>query len=582
MPVEELCLICQKEALFANTEMRTKKPFVSILCLAMVWMVIPTSNALAQHTDSIALGITPALFSAGQPASVVLSVSAVAATPPTLQAGDKFTFTIPASIGTVISFASPVYVTSSTLIAGDFSVAYGTNNNQIVVTYNGTTKAFAFGNSVSVRINFTANAQVGTGNVTVNSRFNSQVNGASPFATASIVNFPTGPAGLQGPQGVQGPQGPQGVQGAQGPQGNQGVKGDTGATGATGQQGVQGLQGPQGVPGEQGPQGPMGPAGMGLNPLQVATLRWYSGNHAGIKRDLSAPVTAMVFDGANIDICEGNGVLLSMRASDGATVFSLDVKGYVNNVIVPVLFPFVVQSIEQSGLFYDGQNLWVGVSLNGLPFVILKVRASDASVLSYIYVLQLGVHGGSVPGGIAFDGKYIWVAVAGTDHFIAKYGAANAGIQAIFNLNGNTPVLATDGANLWCAGNDTGTVTRINAATNAFATFNVGSGSQSAPSGLAFDGTNMWITAFADNAVIKMALDGSVLGTYSVGSGPKSLVFDGANMWVANTGSNTVTKLRASDGALLDTFDVDGSPSCVVFDGINVWVGTSTSTLVKL
>src|SRR4030095_9492992 len=112
-------------------------------------------------------------------------------------------------------------------------------------------------------------------------------------------------------------------------------------------------------------------------------------------------------DGANIVICEGNGVLLSMRASDGAQVFSLDVKGYVNNVIVPVLFPFVVQSIEQSGLFYDGQNIWVGVSLNGLPFVILKIRASDASVLSYIYLLPLGIHQGTVPGGIVFDGKYI-------------------------------------------------------------------------------------------------------------------------------------------------------------------------------
>ena len=290
----------------------------------------------------------------------------------------------------------------------------------------------------------------------------------------------------------------------------------------------------------------------------------------------------MLFDGANILIAESNGTLLSMRASDGATVFTLDVRGYVMNTIVPVLFPFVVQSIEQSGLFFDGQNVWVGVSLNGLPFVILKVRASDAAVQSYIYVLPLGVHGGSVPGGIAFDGKYIWVAVAGTDHFIAKYGASNAGLQAIFNLNGNTPVLATDGENIWCAGNDTGTVTRINAATNAFATFGVGSGSQSAPSGLAFDGTSMWISAFGDNTVVKMALDGSVLGTYSVGSGPKPLVFDGANIWVGNTGSNTVTKLRASDGSLLDTFDVDGSPTCLVFDGANVWVGTSASSLGRL
>ena len=92
----------------------------------------------------------------------------------------------------------------------------------------------------------------------------------------------------------------------------------------------------------------------------------------------------------------------------------------------------------------------------------------------------------------------------------------------------------------------------------------------------------MWISAFGDNTVVRMALDGSVLGTYSVGSGPKPLVFDGANIWVGNTGSNTVTKLRASDGSLLDTFDVGGSPTSLVFDGANIWVGTSASSLERL
>jgi len=290
----------------------------------------------------------------------------------------------------------------------------------------------------------------------------------------------------------------------------------------------------------------------------------------------------MLFDGANIVVAETNGVLLCMRASDGATVFTLDVRGYVNNAIIPVLWPFAVQSIQISGIFYDGQNIWVGVALNTLPFVLLKVRESDVTVLSYIYLLPLGIHEGSVPGGIAFDGKYIWVAVAGTDHFIARYGASNSQLQAVLNLNGNSPVLASDGVDVWAAGNDTGTVTRGNPATNSGSTFNVGSGAQSAPSGLAFDGTNMWVSLFGDNSVTKLALDGSVLGTYSVGSHPGPLVFDGVNIWVGNAGSNSVTKLRASDGSVLGTFGVSASPISLVFDGANIWVGCSDSTLRKL
>ena len=37
--------------------------------------------------------------------------------------------------------------------------------------------------------------------------------------------------------------------------------------------------------------------------------------------------------------------------------------------------------------------------------------------------------------------------------------------------------------------------------------------------------------------------DGQTLGVFAVGSQPSGLAFDGANIWVANAGSNTVSKL---------------------------------------
>jgi DNA-binding beta-propeller fold protein YncE len=39
------------------------------------------------------------------------------------------------------------------------------------------------------------------------------------------------------------------------------------------------------------------------------------------------------------------------------------------------------------------------------------------------------------------------------------------------------------------------------------------------------------------------ASDGTVLGTFAVGSFPVGVAFDGANIWVASSGRNTVSKL---------------------------------------
>ena len=97
-----------------------------------------------------------------------------------------------------------------------------------------------------------------------------------------------------------------------------------------------------------------------------------------------------------------------------------------------------------------------------------------------------------------------------------------------------------------------------------------------APSGIAFDGTNIWVANGHDDTVTKLRpSDGANLGTFTVGSEPEGLAFDGADIWVANYGGGggtTVTKLRASDGTNLGTFSVGGAPTGVTFDGANIWV----------
>ena len=78
------------------------------------------------------------------------------------------------------------------------------------------------------------------------------------------------------------------------------------------------------------------------------------------------------------------------------------------------------------------------------------------------------------------------------------------------------------------------------------------------PIGIAFDGANVWTANWNDGTVTKLqANDGTVLGTFSSGGAePYGVTFDGANIWVSNLASNNVTKLRASDGKLVGTFTV--------------------------
>jgi len=91
------------------------------------------------------------------------------------------------------------------------------------------------------------------------------------------------------------------------------------------------------------------------------------------------------------------------------------------------------------------------------------------------------------------------------------------------------------------------------------------------PTGVAFDGADIWVTNWGNGTVTKLlAATGAVLGTFTVGSNPFGVAFDGANIWVANSGGGTVTKLLAATGAVLGTFTVGGGPHWVAFDGANI------------
>ncbi|MGB6736813.1 MAG: YncE family protein [Candidatus Sulfotelmatobacter sp.] len=132
--------------------------------------------------------------------------------------------------------------------------------------------------------------------------------------------------------------------------------------------------------------------------------------------------------------------------------------------------------------------------------------------------------------------------------------------------------VAFDGANIWVtnAGDFPSTVSKLRAADGALlGTFTVGYGAQQ----MAFDGANVWVANLSGNNVTKLqASSGNVLGTFAVGTAPFGIAFDGTNLWVSNSSDNTITKLLASNGTILGTFAVGTNPRGVAFDGMNIWV----------
>ena len=75
----------------------------------------------------------------------------------------------------------------------------------------------------------------------------------------------------------------------------------------------------------------------------------------------------------------------------------------------------------------------------------------------------------------------------------------------------------------------------------------------------------------------------AVIKTVAVGEHPTGLAFDGANVWIANSRGGTVTKVRASDGVVLDTFPAGDAPYQLTFDGTNIWVlSFADANLLKL
>jgi len=214
----------------------------------------------------------------------------------------------------------------------------------------------------------------------------------------------------------------------------------------------------------------------------------------------------------------------------------------------------------------DGADIWVAT----LDDTISRVRASDGRLLE----TWTGADGPV----LAAMGR-VFVAKQAPAELYAIDPGAPPGPAQLVAANIGTSVaasLAFDGSRIWatscCAVTippfppPPGSVAIITPGTWSVQTITAGF---QEPSGLVFDGVNMWVVDVGAASLFRLDSAGAIVQTIPIPVPAGQPVFDGANLWVPTEVGTLV--IRASSGEVLETLE-EGNGSYAAFDGSRVLV----------
>jgi hypothetical protein len=235
----------------------------------------------------------------------------------------------------------------------------------------------------------------------------------------------------------------------------------------------------------------------------------------------------------------------------------------------PTVGDFLAMTTVGSGPFNvecDGADVWVRNGGNG--GTVSRVRASDGKLLETWTGTTEGI--GMV---VALGRVFVVRGITPGQLYMIDPSQPAGAVTVVANNLGGVPQQPTfDGSHIWTA-NASGSVSKVApGAAIPWSTTTVAVGT--APAGILYDGSNVWISDFSAGNLLKLDSAGAVLQTVTVGTNPALPLFDGANIWVPNVGSNSVSVVRASNGAVLATLTGNGlsSPTGSAFDGQRVLV----------
>lgn len=223
----------------------------------------------------------------------------------------------------------------------------------------------------------------------------------------------------------------------------------------------------------------------------------------------------------------GNGYLTEVNST----------SGIIRTFVLPTV-PYALIWVQYSDnpadpflLFVDaiGDNLWSFDPATGYAGIFSVTGLSPSDLWDLL-----------------FDGINVWIIDSGNGRVTQMSGSV---IMRTFSTPYPPTALVSDGSTLWVASKNN-FVTRLSVSDGQLLPPVItgavpGAGPGANPSGMAFDGANIWITDMDSNTMVQIrASDGAVLGTHPTGPNPVNVVFDGTRLWVANSGSNTVTRYQ--------------------------------------
>jgi hypothetical protein len=187
---------------------------------------------------------------------------------------------------------------------------------------------------------------------------------------------------------------------------------------------------------------------------------------------------------------------------------------------------------------YDSGNVWVAnINSNN----VTQLNGNTGAVLGTFSV-------GTKPAGLAFDGTNIGVANNGSNN-VTQLAASPGAAKGTFAVTTNPAGILFDGTNIWVADHGNASVTNQRHDIRYFPR-------RKRTDGQRFWRNDIWTANFGSNDVTKLSLTGTVLGTFNAGLGPNGVAYDGSNIWVTDFNGAAATKLKASSGATLNTFTV--------------------------
>ncbi len=270
------------------------------------------------------------------------------------------------------------------------------------------------------------------------------------------------------------------------------------------------------------------------------------------------------------DITASNGVITNLVVTGNPNVYTatftptsnINVSSNVITVSPKTTMTNYTVGANPESIAFDGTNMWT-----------VNYGEGSASKITPSGVVTTYAGFGSAPSGIAFDGTNMWL-TNNTGNSVSEI--TPSGATSTFAISGCPYGIAFDGTNMWTANYLGNSVSEISSTGTIINTYSLGSGLN--PIRIAFDGTNMWVTNASGNSVTKVTPGGATT-TISVGSNPVGIAFDGTNMWTANEASSSVTKVTST--GTTTTFDIANSPIGIAFDGTNMWSANSTGNSVS-